>query len=53
MADPIDLPRDQREQLGRAALDWVLKYFNEASAPPVYPTVSAAQLSALVAEGLP
>ena len=53
MANPIDLTRDQREQLGRAALDWVLKYFDDGSAPPVYPTVSAAELAALVDEGLP
>jgi len=49
----MDLTSTQREQLGRAALDWVLKYFDEGSAPPVYPTVSAAQLSALVDEALP
>lgn len=53
MANPLDLTRDQREQLGRAALDWVLEYFDHGSAPPVYPTVSAAELSTLVAEGLP
>ena len=53
MANPIDLTSPQREQLGRAALDWVLEYFDESSAPPIYPTVSAAQLSALVDEALP
>ncbi len=49
----IALTESEREALGRAALDWVLKYFNEASVPPVYPTVSAQQLSALVVEPLP
>jgi aromatic-L-amino-acid decarboxylase len=53
MADQIDLTSRQRQQLGHAALDWVLKYFDDAAEPPVYPAVSAAQLAALVGEALP
>ena len=33
----LDLARRQREQLGRAALDWALKYFDEQSRLPIYP----------------
>jgi aromatic-L-amino-acid decarboxylase len=53
MADQIDLTSRQRQQLGHAALDWVLKYFDDAAEPPVYPAVSAAQLASLVGEALP
>src|SRR5687768_14535929 len=52
MAD-LELSDRQRRALGEAALAWVLRYFARASDPPVYPTVSAADLHALVAEGLP
>ena len=53
MPNPIEMTGDQREQLGRAALDWVLRYFDDGSAPPVYPTVSAGDLADLVNEALP
>jgi len=53
VSNAIDLTSHQREQLGRAALDWVLKYFDNGSAPPVYPTVSATDLAALIDEPLP
>src|SRR5690242_13574892 len=49
----IELTASQREQLGRAALDWALKYFNDQSNLPVYPTISAKDLSARVASSLP
>ncbi len=49
----MNLTSPQREELGRAALDWVLRYFTDASEPPVYPTVSAAELAAMVNEPLP
>ena len=52
MPNPIEMTGDQREQLGRAALDWVLRYFDDGSAP-VYPTVSAGDLADLVNEALP
>jgi glutamate/tyrosine decarboxylase-like PLP-dependent enzyme len=49
----MDFTADQREALGRAALDWVLQYFNDASDPPVYPRVTVEQLDRLIAEPLP
>jgi aromatic-L-amino-acid/L-tryptophan decarboxylase len=49
----MNLTSPQREALGRAALEWVLKYFADASEPPVYPTVSATELDAIVDEPLP
>jgi aromatic-L-amino-acid/L-tryptophan decarboxylase len=49
----IDLTPDRREALGRAALDWVLQYFNDVSDPPVYPRVTVEQLDRLIAEPLP
>ena len=34
----VDLTPQAREQLGRAALDWALRYFAEQAELPVYPT---------------
>ena len=53
MSDSISLTQEKREQLGRAALDWALKYFNEQSQLPVYPTISAEELSARLSASLP
>jgi aromatic-L-amino-acid decarboxylase len=53
-SDPsIELSAGAREALGRAALDWVLQYFAAAADAPIYPAVSAAQLTSLVGEPLP
>lgn len=52
MAD-LELTDAQRRALGDAALTWVLRYFADAAAPPVYPTISADALRTLVAEPLP
>jgi glutamate/tyrosine decarboxylase-like PLP-dependent enzyme len=41
------------EALGRAALDWALGYFSEQSKFPVYPTISASELTARLAGPLP
>ncbi|MEO8679266.1 MAG: aminotransferase class I/II-fold pyridoxal phosphate-dependent enzyme [Vicinamibacterales bacterium] len=49
----MNLTSQQRGALGQAALDWVLDYFDRASQPPVYPTVSPGQLDAIVGEPLP
>ena len=49
----IELTASQREALGRAALDWTLKYFNEQAHLPVYPTISARDLTAAVSSALP
>jgi aromatic-L-amino-acid decarboxylase len=49
----LELTDEQRRALGNAALQWVLQYFDDAALPPVYPSVSAAELQALVAERLP
>ena len=37
----IALTEREREEIGRATLDWVLNYFTAASEPPIYPTVGA------------
>ncbi|MBA3269843.1 MAG: pyridoxal-dependent decarboxylase [Acidobacteria bacterium] len=49
----LDLSDHDRDALGHAALGWVLKYFAEAASGPVYPSVSADDLRAMVAEPLP
>jgi aromatic-L-amino-acid decarboxylase len=49
----VDLSSAEREELGRAALAWVLAHFEGVSAPPVYPAVAHHELSELVAEALP
>ncbi len=49
----LDLTPEAREQLARAAIDWVLRYFNEQSSLPVYPTISASELTAWLASPLP
>lgn len=49
----LELTPEQREHLGRAALDWALKYFQEQSALPVYPTISARDLTAHLTAPLP
>ena len=49
----MELTADQREELGRAALEWALKYFNEQSHMPVYPAVSARDLTARLSSSLP
>jgi glutamate/tyrosine decarboxylase-like PLP-dependent enzyme len=50
---PLDLNRNERDALGRAALDWCLQYFDAMHALPVYPKISADKLSALLDEALP
>jgi aromatic-L-amino-acid decarboxylase len=52
MAD-LELTDGQRQLLGEAALSWVLRHFTDAAAIPVYPRVSATELTSLVAEPLP
>ncbi|MDH4066012.1 MAG: aminotransferase class V-fold PLP-dependent enzyme, partial [Acidobacteriota bacterium] len=49
----IELTPAERAYLGRAALDWVLEYFETAAVPPVYPAVGADQVARLVEEALP
>lgn len=49
----LDLTAHAREQLGRAALDWALRYFAEHTALPVYPTISASELTARLSSPLP
>ena len=49
----MDITPGEREALGRAALEWALRYFDAAVEPPVYPTVSAGPLASLVSEALP
>ncbi len=49
----LELSDEERAALGRQALDWVLKYFQDQSQFPVYPTISATDLSAQLAGALP
>jgi glutamate/tyrosine decarboxylase-like PLP-dependent enzyme len=49
----LDLTPQVREQLGRAALDWALRYFAEQTELPVYPTISASELTARLSSPLP
>jgi glutamate/tyrosine decarboxylase-like PLP-dependent enzyme len=49
----LDLTPQQREQLGRAALEWALRYFTQQSDLPVYPTVSSSELTARLSSPLP
>ena len=44
---------EERRALGEAALDWVLRYFNRAAVPPLYPSASAEQMRELFVEPLP
>lgn len=49
----IELSERERDQLARAAIGWVLKYFSAQSTLPIYPAVSANDLSSRVAGPLP
>jgi aromatic-L-amino-acid/L-tryptophan decarboxylase len=53
MTDSIALTPEKRAQLGRAALDWALKYFDEQSQRPVYPAIGADELSARLSSSMP
>ncbi len=49
----LELSPQQRDQLGRAALDWTLAYFEQQSQLPIYPTTNPHDLTALLASALP
>ena len=49
----VSLTAAEREQLARAAMDWVLEYFATQSDLPVYPTVSAKEMSSQLSGSLP
>jgi glutamate/tyrosine decarboxylase-like PLP-dependent enzyme len=49
----IELTKAEREALTRAVTKWVLSYFEHAASPPLYPSVSAADLHDIVDEPLP
>ena len=49
----LELSRDARETFGRAALEWVLDYFDRAAQPPMYPSIGAAELQSRLTERLP
>jgi glutamate/tyrosine decarboxylase-like PLP-dependent enzyme len=49
----IELTPQQREELGRRALEWALAYFEHTADAPLYPTVTADQLRTMVDEPLP
>jgi glutamate/tyrosine decarboxylase-like PLP-dependent enzyme len=49
----VELTPDERQRLGRAALDWILRYFSEQADLPVYPTISSSELTARLSGPLP
>ncbi len=49
----LDLTPDAREELARAAVEWVLRYFAEQADLQVYPQISASELTARLAGPLP
>ena len=49
----IDLTAPQRDELARRALDWALKYFSDQSQLPIYPSISADELSSRLSSSLP
>jgi glutamate/tyrosine decarboxylase-like PLP-dependent enzyme len=49
----IELSAAEREKLSRLAVDWVIQYFESQSKLPVYPAISAEQLSSLLTGPLP
>jgi len=49
----LELSEDERSALSRQAMQWVLKYFQDQSHLPVYPTASANQLTAQLTGALP
>jgi aromatic-L-amino-acid decarboxylase len=53
VSNSIELTHQQREQLGRAALEWVLNYFQQQSRLPVYPTAGPGELTAKLSASLP
>ena len=49
----MELTPAAREQLSRAAIDWVLDYFEAQSSLPIYPAASANDLATALAQLLP
>lgn len=49
----IPLTAEQQQALARRALDWSLKYFADQSTLPIYPAISAGDLSSRFASSLP
>jgi len=49
----LELTSQQRDELGRIAFDWVLRYFSEQSQLPIYPAISASELTARLSAPLP
>ena len=48
-----DLTASEREVLGRAALDWVLRWFDRSAERPLYPAVTADGVARALAAALP
>jgi glutamate/tyrosine decarboxylase-like PLP-dependent enzyme len=49
----LGLTAAQREHLGRATLEWVLRYFVDQTTLPVYPNLGASELTARLSNVLP
>jgi aromatic-L-amino-acid/L-tryptophan decarboxylase len=53
MHTELDLTASEREVLGRAALDWVLRWFDRSAERPLYPAVTADGVARALAAALP
>lgn len=49
----FDLTPEERAALGRAALEWVLAWFNDTGERPLYPSMTAAELERAAASPIP
>jgi aromatic-L-amino-acid/L-tryptophan decarboxylase len=49
----LDWTPQQRDELGRAALEWVLAWFNDTGERPLYPDVTAVELERTLSAPLP
>jgi glutamate/tyrosine decarboxylase-like PLP-dependent enzyme len=49
----LELTVEQRAVLGRVALEWVIRYFDDQSRLPIYPSTNPHDLTSLLASALP
>jgi aromatic-L-amino-acid decarboxylase len=49
----LELTAAEREALGRAALNWAVRYFDDQSRLPIYPATNPSELTSLLASALP
>jgi len=53
MHTDLDLTASDRQALGRAALDWVLRWFDRSADRPLYPAVTADGVTRMLGAALP